>query len=106
LVEVLLERRSSGSVLGLVAESCAGTRHEIVVVFLDTCLTLLHTPEDEGDAAEEQGAADAADNSPMTFLLESLMPPPPLLSPSWAVGGSVTTACPVVVARVLVPVEV
>lgn len=34
------------------------------------------------------------------------MPPPLSLSPACAVGGSVTTACPVVAREVLVPVEV
>ena len=69
LVEVLLEGRRPGSVLGFVAESCAGARHEIVVVFLNTCLALLHTPEDESDAAEEQSAADAADNTTNDLLV-------------------------------------
>jgi hypothetical protein len=43
---------------------------------------------------------------PMTFLLDSLMPPPELSSLACEVGGSVTVACPVVVMMLLVPVEV
>lgn len=47
----------------LVAKSSAGVEVEVVIVSSDLALTLLHTPEDEGNAAKEESAAYAADNA-------------------------------------------
>lgn len=68
LLEVRLEGRGA-RVGGLVAEGRAGAGHEVVVVLGDSALALLHAPEDEGDAAEEEGAADAADDAANDLLV-------------------------------------
>lgn len=69
LLQVGLEGRGAGAVLGLVAESCTGAERHIVIVFSHTALTLLHAPEDEGDAAEEQGTTNTADNTTNDLLV-------------------------------------
>lgn len=63
LFEIGLEGRGAGSVLCLVAEGSAGTEGHVVVVFRDAVLPLLHAPENEGDAAQQEGATNTADNT-------------------------------------------
>lgn len=63
LLEIRLEGRGAGSILWLVAEGSAGTEGHVVVVFGDAALSLLHAPENEGDATKKEGTADASDNT-------------------------------------------
>jgi hypothetical protein len=63
LIQVGLEGAGSRAVLRLVAEGSSSTGHEVIVVFLDTCLALLHAPEDKGDAAEEQSTSDTSNDA-------------------------------------------
>lgn len=68
LLQVGLEGRGT-CVGGLVAKRGTGAGHEIVVVLGDACLALLHAPEDEGDAAKEERATDAADDAANDLLV-------------------------------------
>ena len=68
LLEIRLEGR--GARVGwLVAESGTGAGHEVVVVLGDAALALLHAPEDESNAAEEEGTADTTDNTADNLLV-------------------------------------
>jgi hypothetical protein len=52
----------------LVAQSGASAGHEVGVVFSDTLLAAPDAPADDGDAAEEDGAAYAADDTANDLL--------------------------------------
>lgn len=68
LLEVGLEGRGAG-VGGLVTESSAGASHEVVVILGDAGLALLHAPEDEGNATEEEGTANTANDTADDLLV-------------------------------------
>lgn len=65
LLEVRLEWRRT-CVGRLVTKSSAGASHEIIVVFSDAALALLHAPENESNTTKEKSTANtsnyAADN--------------------------------------------
>jgi hypothetical protein len=69
LLEVRLEGRGTGAVLGLVTKSGASAGHEVIVVFVDARLALLHAPEDESDTAEEESTADSTDHASNDLFL-------------------------------------
>jgi hypothetical protein len=69
LFEVRLEGRGTGTVLRLVAEGSAGVEVEVVVVGSDLVLALLHAPEHEGNAAQKEGTANAADHTTNDLLV-------------------------------------
>lgn len=66
LLEIGLERRGTSAVLRFVTEGSAGVEVEIVIIGSHLVLPLLHAPEHESNAAEEQGTAytshDASNN--------------------------------------------
>lgn len=67
LLEVALERRVA--LAGLVAERGARASHEIGVVLGDALLLAPHAPAHDGDAAQQDGTADATDDAADDGLL-------------------------------------
>jgi hypothetical protein len=61
LLEVRLEGRSV--VLGLVAEGSTRVGHQISIVLGNAILAAPHAPAHERDASEEDGTADAANDT-------------------------------------------
>lgn len=68
-VVLVLVRGRCRAVLGLVTEGSSSAGHEVIVVFLDTCLALLHAPEDESNAAKQQSTSDASDDTTDDLLV-------------------------------------
>lgn len=69
-VVVLLEVGVEGACrAGLVAEGSTGASHEVGVVLGDALLLAPHAPADDGNAAEEDGTAYAADDTADDCLL-------------------------------------
>lgn len=68
LLEVRLERRSTG-VVALVTKSGAGAGHEVIVVLGDAALALLHAPENKSNTAEEENTADTSNNTTDDLLV-------------------------------------
>lgn len=60
LFEIRLEGRSAIGVLWLVTEGSSGAGHEVVVVFVDPALSLLHAPEDKGDTTEKKSTSNTS----------------------------------------------
>lgn len=69
LVHVGSVRSGPWAVLRLVTKGCARTGHEVIVVRLDTCLALLHAPEDKGNATEEQGTSNTSNDATDDLLV-------------------------------------
>lgn len=69
LLEVGLEGRGTGAVLRLVAKGGASVEVQVIVISSDLVLTLLHAPEDKGNATEEESAANATDHAANDLLV-------------------------------------
>lgn len=69
LLEVRLEGRGTGAVLRLVSKRSAGVEVQVVVVSCDLALALLHAPEDESNAAEQERTTDTANDTTDNLLV-------------------------------------
>lgn len=69
VVLILVRDGGSRAVLGLVAKGSSRTGHEVIVVFLNTCLALLHAPEDESNATKQQSTSNASNNTANDLLV-------------------------------------
>lgn len=69
LLEIRLEWRSPSTVLRLVAKRSAGVEVQIIIVGSHLILALPHAPENECDAAKEQGTANAANDTTNDLLV-------------------------------------
>ena len=68
LLKVRLEGRGACA-SGLVAKGSASAGHEVIVVFRDSALTLLHTPENKGNTAKQKSTTNTADNTTNDLLV-------------------------------------
>jgi hypothetical protein len=69
LIEVRLERACDSAVLWLVTQRSTRVDVQVIVVSRDLVLTLLHAPEHERNATEEQHTTHTADNAANDLLV-------------------------------------